>query len=368
MSQKRVTIVLGTRPEAIKLAPVIIRFQKSNLFKTRVILTGQHKELTNEVINLFSIKIDCNLEIMKISQNLEEITNAILNGLTNEFNNFGSDLVIVQGDTTSAFASSLAAFYKKIPIAHVEAGLRTDDLLNPFPEEANRRLISRIASIHFAPTENAKNNLINSGIDQGIEVTGNTVIDTLFLMKDKINNSFLSDLNLNNKKFLLCTFHRRENWGENLESILRGLLKILEKFPDIYALIPMHPNPIVREMILKVMQDINNVVLIEPLRYDHFVNVIKNCFFVITDSGGLQEEAPALGKPVLVARKSTERIEAIEAGTAKLIGTNQDEIFKQINQLIENNKSYELMSNAINPYGDGYASLKIINSIINFLY
>tara|TARA_Y100000589_G_C27131567_1_gene620802 strand:- start:211 stop:1317 length:1107 start_codon:yes stop_codon:yes gene_type:complete len=368
MSQKRVTIVLGTRPEAIKLAPIIIKLIKYKLIQTRIVLTGQHKELVNDVVNLFGIKIDLDLGIMKKFQTLEEITSLILKGLTKELKNYPSDLIIVQGDTTSAFASALAAFYEKIPIAHVEAGLRTNNLMNPFPEEANRRLISSIANLHYAPTNISKDNLINSGISNGIEVTGNTVIDSLMFMKDKSGGSYLKDLDLLNKKFILCTFHRRENWGNNLKSILYAISSILNEYKDVNVLVPMHPNLIVRNDINQILSSCTNAFLVEPLRYDHFVEALKNCYFVLTDSGGLQEEAPAFGKPVLVVRDTTERIEAIQQGTAKLLGTKQEMIYKEVKNLIDNKNDYESMSKAINPYGDGKASERIFNSILKFLF
>lgn len=367
MVQKRVTIIFGTRPEVIKLAPIILRLQKSKQVVTRIILTGQHKELVDDVMQLFSISPDMNLNIMKKFQSLAGMTSLILKGLTKEFNDFPPDLVVVQGDTTSAFASALAAFYEKIPIAHVEAGLRTNDLFNPFPEEANRRLISRIATLHFAPTQISKLNLKDSGISDGIEITGNTVIDSLLLMKDKIGNSFLKKFKLKKNKFILCTFHRRENWGENLSSIIEGVSDILLNYPELKVLIPLHPNQIVREKIYNSLKKFPNAVLIDPLRYDNFVEAIKNCFLVITDSGGLQEEAPALGKPVLVVRNTTERIEAIKAGTAKLIGTNKKDIFENVEELIKNKNAYQSMAKAVNPYGDGFASLKILNSILEYL-
>ena len=283
MSQKRVTLVIGTRPEAIKLAPLIKRFQDSELINTRVVLTGQHSELVNDVVKLFSINIDLDLKLMKINQSLEEITCGVINGLRNEFKQYPPNIVIVQGDTSSAFAAALASFYQKIPVAHIEAGLRTDNLLNPFPEEANRRLVSQIATLHYAPTKKSKDNLLKSGIDKGVEITGNTVIDSLFMMRNKLSSSFLKELNLVNSKFLLCTFHRRENWGEKLESIIKAVLKILKNFPNIKVLIPIHPNKKVRDVIEKYLHSNPNAVLVEPLRYDQFVESIKECFFVITD-------------------------------------------------------------------------------------
>ncbi|WP_288260263.1 non-hydrolyzing UDP-N-acetylglucosamine 2-epimerase [uncultured Prochlorococcus sp.] len=362
-----VSLVIGTRPEAIKLAPIIIEFRKSNEINLRVILTGQHKEMVLQVLNLFDIQADLDLEIMKKFQSLTYITSSILESLENEFSKFKPNLVIVQGDTTSALAAALAAYYQKIPIAHVEAGLRTNNLYYPFPEEANRKIISQITSLNFAPTQISADNLLASNTAGKILITGNTVVDALIIMSEKIKflkNDYLNNLN---KSFILCTIHRRENWGMNLDNIIEGIIRILDKHPDISILIPMHKNDIVRDPFLENFKSISRVILTEPLSYAELVFYLKDCIFVLTDSGGLQEEAPTFGKPVLVLRDNTERPEGIEAGTSKLIGTCPDGIFQEVNNLLTNSEIYRKMSTAINPYGDGTASVKIVEECKKFL-
>ena len=318
-------------------------------------------------MDLFDLKEDINLNLMLSKQSLNYITSESLNQLKIEFIKNKPDLVFVQGDTTTAFAAALAAFYEKIPVGHVEAGLRTNNLLNPFPEEANRRLISQIAKLHFAPTEIAKNNLLDSGIKENIEVTGNTVIDALLHISKKKNLKYFDEIDWLNNKVILTTIHRRENWGKELISILKGLDKILSRHLDVFILLPLHPNPIVKEPIKEYLGMHPRVLLVESLRYDEIVHALKKCRLVLTDSGGLQEEAPALGKPVLVLRKTTERIEAVKAGTAKVVGTNSDRIFQETHNLLLNDYEYEKMSKAINPYGDGKASEKILKISLEFL-
>ena len=362
-----VSIIIGTRPEAIKLAPVIIEFKKCNSLDVRVLLTGQHKEMVTQVLELFDIKADIDLGIMKKSQSLAYITSSILKSLELEFMKYKPSLLIIQGDTSSAFSGALAAYYQKIPIAHVEAGLRTDDLYYPFPEEANRKLISQITTLHFAPTETSAQNLIKSNNLGKIYITGNTVIDSLMIMSDKLKSFKNKFLNLNNQKLILCTIHRRENWGNKIENIINGLLKILDKFPEVSILIPMHKNKIVRDPLKDRLIGNSRVTLTEPLQYDHLVYILKACFMVLTDSGGLQEEAPTFGKPVLVLRENTERPEALKAGTSKLIGTNAKSIFEEVSNLLNNDENYKRMSSANNPYGDGTASLKILKECKSFL-
>lgn len=369
MSRKLlISFILGTRPEVIKLAPVINCFKKDKELKIRVILTGQHREMVETSMKLFSIKADIDLNLMLPQQSLEHITCKSIEGVSEEFKNFKPNMVIVQGDTTTAFAASLAAFYKKIPIAHVEAGLRTNNLLDPYPEEINRRFISQIASLNFAPTLLSRINLENSAISGKIHITGNTVIDALFMIlkrKDKID---LNKIGFNKrKKIILTTIHRRENLGDKLVEIIAGIKEITNNFKDVYFFIPMHPNPLVRNTLINNLNGNEQVILSEPLSYDLLVNVMKNCFFVLTDSGGLQEEAPSLGKPVLVLRNTTERIESIQSGTAKLIGTNKENIVKEVSLIIQNEEAFKKMSNAINPYGDGNASEKILNICKEFL-
>jgi UDP-N-acetylglucosamine 2-epimerase (non-hydrolysing) len=362
-----ICIILGTRPEAIKLAPVIKKFQEDSLFKTHVILTGQHQEMVTQVMNLFELKEDVNLKIMKHQQTLTNITCDSLTGLETVFQSIKPQLVLVQGDTTTALAAALAAFYQQIPVGHVEAGLRTDNLFNPYPEEANRRLISQLAQLHFAPTTLAVENLKKSDVTGAIHLTGNTVIDALLNVAKKQPKCEIKGLDWHQSKVLLTTIHRRENWGEPLKDILQGLQLILDQFPDVTLLLPLHRNPIVREPIKAQFQAHPRVFLTEPLDYEMLVGAMQNCYLLLTDSGGLQEEAPSLGKPVLVLRETTERPEAVEAGTAILIGTNAQSIFNTTKDLLINSNSYEKMANAINPFGDGFASDKILKIVKDYL-
>jgi UDP-N-acetylglucosamine 2-epimerase (non-hydrolysing) len=362
-----ICITLGTRPEAIKLAPVIQEFRRHADFQTQVILTGQHREMVEQVMRLFEIEANKDLKIMQPKQTLTEITHRSLQGLEKLFEELNPRLVIVQGDTTTAFAAALAAFYQQIPIGHVEAGLRTDNIYNPFPEEANRRLISQIAQLHFAPTQMAMGNLERSGVTGDVHLTGNTVIDALLRVAEQKPACPIPGLDWQNHRVLLATVHRRENWGEPLEDILTGFRSILEKFPDTALLLPMHRNPTVREPIQKVLGDNPRVFLTEPLDYAQLVGAIQRSYLLLTDSGGLQEEAPSLGKPVLVLRETTERPEAIAAGTGKLVGTNPDVIFNAASELLSNPVAYEKMANAINPFGDGKASDRIVEIVRKYL-
>jgi UDP-N-acetylglucosamine 2-epimerase (non-hydrolysing) len=361
-----ICITLGTRPEAIKLAPVIQQFRNCNSFKTHVILTGQHREMVDQVMDLFEISADRDLEIMQAKQTLTDITCRSLRGLETVFKEIQPKLVIVQGDTTTAFAATLAAFYQQIPVGHVEAGLRTDDLLNPYPEEANRRLISQIAQLNFAPTSLAVENLKSSGIVGEIHHTGNTVIDALLAVAKRQPQCEIKGLDWAKYRVLLATVHRRENWGEPLLDIAKGFLQILEKFPDTALLLPLHRNPTVREPLQAILGNHPRVFLTEPLDYGDLVGAIANCYLLLTDSGGLQEEAPSLGKPVLVLRETTERPEAIEAGTAKLVGTNPADIFNAANQLLSDTTAYQTMATAINPFGDGHAAERILEIVKNY--
>mgnify|MGYP002833445758 CR=1 FL=1 len=358
-----ITFVFGTRPEAIKLAPLINLFVKEKAFKTRVISTGQHKDLIKDIINFFEIKIDNDLNLMKPDQKLSYLTSAIINSLEIEFSNYRPNMIIVQGDTTSAFAAALSSFYLKIPIGHVEAGLRTDNLFEPYPEEANRRLISQIADMHFAPTKRTYQNLKKNGITKNVYITGNTVIDSLLYASNKVDKFNFFDFDIKNKKILLATIHRRENWGDKLYDISKGIKKVLDNFPNTILLLPMHPNEKVRGPIKKILEEHPQAFLLEPLSYEKLVFALKICFLVITDSGGLQEEAPALDKPVLVLRNITERQEAIEAGSSKLLGTNSNAIFNGVKSLIMDKKAYSRMSSSINPFGEGDSSKKIFELI-----
>ena len=361
-----VTFIIGTRPEAIKLCPLIKIFSLSNYFKTRVILTGQHSEMVHNVVDLFEIKIDNDLQILKKGQTLSSITKLVVEKLELEFTGRSTDMVFVQGDTTTAFASSLAAFYEKIPVAHVEAGLRTDSVTEPFPEEANRRFISQIAELNFAPTDNAKNNLIKSDVLGEIHVTGNTVVDALCHISEKITGNIKYN-NLENNKLILLTVHRRENWGENLQKVILAIKEIIRINQDIVFFIPLHPNKIVRDPFLKEFIKNSNVILSEPLNYIDLLSVMKKSKLILTDSGGIQEEAPSFNKPVLVLRNKTERIESIESNCAKLVGCDISKIVNSVNELINDDNIYNDMSCVPNPYGDGNASKIILEKSIEFL-
>jgi UDP-N-acetylglucosamine 2-epimerase (non-hydrolysing) len=361
-----VCFTLGTRPEAIKLAPVIQTFRKSSKFDTQVILTGQHREMVTQVMDIFGLSADRDLAIMQHQQTLTDITQRSLQGLEQLFRELQPQLVIVQGDTTTAFAAALAAFYQQIPVGHVEAGLRTDNLFNPYPEEANRRLISQLAQLHFAPTDLAVENLHKSGVTGTIYQTGNTVIDALLTVAKSQPACDIPGLEWGKYRTLLATVHRRENWGEPLERIAQGFLAILDRFPDTALLLPLHRNPTVREPLTQLLGSHPRVFLTEPLDYSELVGAISRSYLLLTDSGGLQEEAPSLGKPVLVLRDTTERPEAVLGGTAKLVGTDPDRIANMAGELLSDDRAYQTMANAINPFGDGTASQQILFAVEQF--
>ncbi|MDJ0707655.1 MAG: UDP-N-acetylglucosamine 2-epimerase (non-hydrolyzing) [Leptolyngbyaceae cyanobacterium MO_188.B28] len=363
----RICIILGTRPEAVKLAPVIQQFKQSSIFDTQVVLTGQHREMVDQVMTLFDLSADHDLAIMQHKQTLTDITQRTLNGLERLFQQLQPQLVLVQGDTTTAFAAALAAFYQQIPVGHVEAGLRTDDIYNPYPEEANRRLISQITQLHFAPTPLAVENLHRSGVTGSIHHTGNTVIDALLTVAERHPDCSVAGLDWSRYRTLLATVHRRENWGAPLQDIAQGFLKVLDQFPDTALLLPLHRNPTVRDPLKNLLGDHPRTFLIEPLDYAELVGAIQRCTLLLTDSGGLQEEAPSLGKPVLVLRETTERAEAVTAGVAKLIGTDSEQIFNATAELLNSPETYQLMSTAVNPFGDGHASERILKIVTNNL-
>jgi UDP-N-acetylglucosamine 2-epimerase (non-hydrolysing) len=366
-SQPVICFVLGTRPEAIKLAQVIKVFQQSPRFHTQVILTGQHREMVAQVMDIFDLQADRDLNIMQPQQSLTDITQRSLLGLEQVFRELCPQLVIVQGDTTTAFAAALAAFYQQIPVGHVEAGLRTDQLLDPFPEEANRRLISQLGRLHFAPTELSVENLRKSGVTGTIHLTGNTVIDALLTVAAQNPACPIPGLEWDRYRTILATVHRRENWGAPLQNIIRGFSLVLEQFPDVALLLPLHRNPTVREPLQQALGDHPRVFLTEPLDYPQLVGAIQRCYLLLTDSGGLQEEAPSLGKPVLVLRETTERPEAVTGGTAKLIGTQSDRLAQAVAELLTDTAAYGAMANAINPFGDGQAAQKILAAVDSFL-
>lgn len=358
-SPVRLCIILGTRPEAIKLAPVIQRFRQNPRFETQVVLTGQHREMVDQVMQLFHLTADHDLAIMQPRQSLTDITVRSLQGLETLFDQLQPQMVLVQGDTTTAFAAALAAFYRKIPVGHVEAGLRTDDLFNPFPEEANRRLISQIAQLNFAPTETSVQHLRQSGIVGEIFLTGNTVIDALLAIAAQTPACPVSGLDWNQYRVILSTVHRRENWGEPLLDIAHSFLQILDKFPDTALLLPLHRNPTVREPLQATLGNHPRVFLTEPLDYAELVGAMQRSYLLLSDSGGLQEEAPSLGKPVLVLRETTERPEAVAAGTSRLVGTQPDSVVSAASELLGDVAAYAAMANAVNPFGDGRSAERI---------
>ncbi|MFT6925947.1 MAG: UDP-N-acetylglucosamine 2-epimerase (non-hydrolyzing) [Psychromonas sp.] len=372
----KILIVFGTRPEAIKMAPLVDALKKQPGIDAKVCVTAQHREMLDQVLELFSITPDYDLNIMKPGQSLSDVTTNILLGLEPILKNFKPQLVLVHGDTSTTLSSSLAAFYQQIPIGHVEAGLRTGDLYSPWPEEGNRRLTSAITSLHFAPTERSKANLIREGISADkIEVTGNTVIDALMQVINKLkNNTQLSDklaahfsLLDANKKLILVTGHRRESFGGGFERICEALTEVASRNNDVQIIYPVHLNPHVIEPVNRILGNVKNVHLIKPQDYLPFVYLMDKAHIILTDSGGIQEEAPSLGKPVLVMRDVTERPEALSAGTVQLVGTDKNKIVSAIEKLLQNEITYNRMSRAHNPYGDGQACEKIINKIMNSL-
>ncbi|BBL86495.1 UDP-N-acetylglucosamine 2-epimerase (chromatophore) [Paulinella micropora] len=362
-----VSIVLGTRPEAIKLAPVIMSFQECTALQTRIIFTGQHREMVNQIMELFEISLSKDLGLKVTDQTPSYITSSILQELKEEFHTHPPNLVLVQGDTTAAFASALTAFYEQIPVAHIEAGLRTNNISYPFPEEGNRCLISQLTSLHFSPTIQSAANLRAAGVTGEIHVTGNTVIDSLLLAANKSTECTVDGLIWENYKVILVTVNRRENWGPRLNDIALGLLRLLEIYPNVALVLPLNTNPIVRGPIKNILNNHPRAFLIEPLAYDKWITAMRNCTLILTDSGGIQEEAPTFGKPVLVLRDATERLESVQAGTARLIGTKPIDIVKETSILIDNPEVYSIMSRSYNPFGDGQASNRILAASRVFL-
>lgn len=384
---KKIMLVFGTRPEAIKMAPLVKEFQKHpETFQTIVCVTGQHREMLDQVLHLFDIKPDYDLNIMKQGQDLYDVTSRVLLGMRDVLKEAYPDVVLVHGDTTTSTASALAAFFQQIPVGHVEAGLRTHDIYSPWPEEMNRLITGRIATYHFSPTALSKQNLLDEGInEEAITVTGNTVIDALYMVVDKIKSdkqlgeeleTLLResgyDVNRLNgtRKLVLITGHRRENFGEGFISMCRAIKALTEKYSNVDFVYPMHLNPNVRKPIHEVfgedLSDLDNMFFIEPLEYLSFVYLMEKSTIVLTDSGGIQEEAPGLGKPVLVMRDTTERPEALEAGTVKLVGTDYDKIVNEVSALLDDREYYDKMSKAVNPYGDGLACHMICNLLNSF--
>ena len=382
---KKVMLVFGTRPEAIKMAPLVKEFQKQpKRVETVVCVTGQHREMLDQVFKIFDIKPDYDLNIMKQGQDLYDVTARVLTGMRDVLKEVKPDVVLVHGDTTTSTAAALAAFYQQIPVGHVEAGLRTHNIYSPWPEEMNRLLTGRLATYHFSPTPLSRNNLIKESVDdRNIIITGNTVIDALYWVVDKIKNNKELDNELedilskagydvnrlnNGKKLVLITGHRRENFGDGFINMCTAIKDLTVKYPDLDFVYPMHLNPNVRKPIHEVfgenLSGLKNMFFIEPLEYLSFVYLMEKSSIVLTDSGGIQEEAPGLGKPVLVMRDTTERPEALDAGTVKLVGTDYNKIVNEVSSLIDDKAAYEKMSKAVNPYGDGLACGRIVNALL----
>ena len=382
---RKIMLVFGTRPEAIKMAPLVKEFQKHpESFETIVCVTGQHREMLDQVLKIFDIKPDYDLNIMKQGQDLYDVTARVLTGMRDVLKEVKPDVVLVHGDTTTSTAAALAAFYQQIPVGHVEAGLRTHNIYSPWPEEMNRLLTGRLATYHFSPTPLSRNNLIKESVDdRNIIITGNTVIDALYWVVDKIKNNKELDNELedilskagydvnrlnNGKKLVLITGHRRENFGDGFINMCTAIKDLTVKYPDLDFVYPMHLNPNVRKPIHEVfgenLSGLKNMFFIEPLEYLSFVYLMEKSSIVLTDSGGIQEEAPGLGKPVLVMRDTTERPEALDAGTVKLVGTDYNKIVNEVSSLIDDKAAYEKMSKAVNPYGDGLACGRIVNALL----
>ncbi len=371
---KKILAVFGTRPEAIKLAPVILQLQKTIGVQMRICVTAQHRQMLDQVLVLFDIVPDIDLDLMKQDQTLAELTGRIVSGLDGVFKKEKPDIVLMQGDTTTVMAAAMAAFYNKIPVGHVEAGLRSNNLYSPFPEEMNRRITSVFTRFHFAPTKKAKKALLREHIPEDrIFVTGNTVIDALNMILQKsmpqVVTEILEKAGVNGKskkrRMILVTAHRRENFGKNFESICYGLKKLVERNPDIVIVYPVHLNPKVQEPVTRILKGVERVLLIEPIEYDAMAHLMNSASIILTDSGGIQEEAPSLGKPALVMRVETERPEGIEAGTAKLVGPYADRIVEETEYLLRNRTAYEEMTVAVSPYGDGKAAERIVRILLS---
>lgn len=375
MIKKKIIIVFGTRPEAIKMSPLVHALKlEPDQFEIKVCVTSQHRQMLDQVLSMFNIKPDFDLNLMKEDQNLSNLTSLILSEIKKIFDNYLPDLVLVHGDTTTTLATSMAAFYASIPVGHVEAGLRTYDLKSPFPEEFNRQITSKISKWHFAPTNLSKKNLLSEGVNKSlITVTGNTVVDALYWILNKVekdkerkkkieiflNNNLSFDWKREN--FILVTAHRRENFGKGFEQICLALKELASKYPKVNFIYPVHLNPNVNKPVYESLKGVPNIYLIKPLEYEPFIYLLNKCYFILTDSGGIQEEAPSLGKPVLLLRDTTERPEAVEAGTIEVVGSNKKQIIEGVSRLLDNKKHYKNMSRTHNPYGDGLACKRIVD-------
>jgi len=369
MNKIKIAIIFGTRPEAIKMFPIILEIKKyPHLIDCRIIVSGQHREMLDQMLEIFQINPDYDLNIMQQGQSLSNITNNSLLGIEKILKKERSSIVLVQGDTTTTFAGALAAFYQKIKIGHIEAGLRTNNKYYPFPEEVNRHLTSVLTDLHFTPTKQSCENLLSEGVKrEDIFISGNTVIDALFLMI-KENHIFreplLKDKKILEKKIILVTMHRRENWGDPLRETCRAINKIMNEHSNAFVIFPLHKNPEIRRKVKGILQNRKNILLLDALDYDDMINLMSKSYIILTDSGGIQEEAPSLGKPVLVLRDETERPEAVEAGVVKLIGTSEERVCREVDTLLNSREKYMEMSKRINPYGDGKASERIVKKIL----
>jgi UDP-N-acetylglucosamine 2-epimerase (non-hydrolysing) len=367
MNKLKVLSIFGTRPEAIKMAPLVKELKKEEKIKSYVCVTAQHREMLDQVLEIFNIEPDFDLDIMQDRQTITTITTRALEGLSNIMGSVKPDIVLVHGDTSTTFAGSLAAFYNKIHVGHVEAGLRTYDKYSPYPEEMNRILTGNIAELHFAPTITNKENLIKENITKGIYITGNTVIDAIKHTVDSdyvFKNNELKNINFYNGKYILLTAHRRENLGEPLENICRAIKRLVEDNKEVKVIYPVHLNPVVRDTVYSILGDMDRVKLTDPVDVQDMHNLMNRCYMIMTDSGGLQEEAPSLGKPVLVLRTETERPEAVSAGTVKLVGVGEEDIYNSGSLLLTDTTEYGNMAKAVNPYGDGKASKRIVQAIL----
>jgi UDP-N-acetylglucosamine 2-epimerase (non-hydrolysing) len=366
-----VMTVYGTRPEAIKVAPVIAALEADDRFDSLTVVTGQHREMLDQVNEVFGIVPDHDLDIMSHGQTLGQIFARVMSRLDPILAEHRPDAVIVQGDTSTSAAAALAAFYRQIPVVHLEAGLRSGDIMSPFPEEANRKITSQIAALHLAPTLRSLANLVAEGVQlENIVVTGNTVIDALYLAVQRrtaFTDPALAQVAASGRRVVLVTTHRRENWGDAMEGVGRALARIARRFPDVEVVLPVHRNPVVRDAVLPHLAGLSNVTVTEPLGYGEFTHLLSLSTLVLTDSGGLQEEAPSLGKPVLVMRDNTERPEAVEAGTARLIGTAEERVVAEVNRLLTNEAAYAAMAQAVNPYGDGQSAQRVLDATARVL-
>lgn len=372
MENKKILTVFGTRPEAIKMAPLVHALNEDERFDARCCVTAQHREMLDQVLELFELTPDYDLNLMKQGQTLNDVTSRILTELKPVLEEFKPDVVLVHGDTATTFAASLAAYYEQIKVGHVEAGLRTDNIYSPWPEEGNRKLTGALTNYHFAPTETSKQNLLNENVaDESISITGNTVIDALLMVKNKIETDEELEAQLSaqfpfldiNKKLILVTGHRRESFGGGFERICQSLVHIARAHSDVQVVYPVHLNPNVREPVNRILQDVDNIHLVEPQQYLPFIYLMSRAHIILTDSGGIQEEAPSLGKPVLVMRDTTERPEAVAAGTVQLVGTDMDKIITGLEALLTDEAAYQKMSFAHNPYGDGQACQRILDRL-----